>query len=69
MMRSTHLNAGDPNIDYAIAIQLRQQALEAVRKDRDEWDAQISIKPLVPHVSIKSIREQRRSARRVLGWS
>lgn len=60
-----HLDPADPRLDQMIAEQLPGQSLETIRKDRSEEEAQAGVKPLRANVSVKSIREQRRSARRV----
>lgn len=60
-----NLDPKDPRLDRMIAEQLPMQALDAIRKDRSEEDAQVGIKPLRANISVKSIREQRRVMRRV----
>ena len=60
-----HLDPQDPRLDRMIAEQLPEQSLETIRKDRSEEDAQAGIRPLRANITVKSIREQRRSARRV----
>lgn len=53
----------DPRFDQMVADQLVEQALDAVRKDRSEEDAQMGVTPLRARYSVKSLREQRRSKR------
>lgn len=55
----------DPQLDGMIAAGLREDARKVVQKDRSDWDAEMGIKPLVPRISAKSLREQRRSARKI----
>src|SRR5882762_60609 len=55
----------DPQLDKMIADGLRKDARAVILKDRSEWDAEVSVKPLVPHISVRSLREQRRSTRKI----
>lgn len=59
------LDPRDPRIDAAIAKGLVEDSIKTILKDRSEQDAKSGVMPLIPKVSVKSIREQRRSLRKV----
>ena len=53
------------DIDRAVADGLVKNSVEIVLRDRSEVDAMLGVKPLRSNVGVKSIREQRRSLRKV----
>jgi hypothetical protein len=55
-----HLNPRDPKIDAAIAKGLVDDSIKTMLKDRSEQDAMLGVKPLVPKIGVKTMREQRR---------
>lgn len=55
----------DPQIDVSVANGIKAQNLEVLLRDRSEHDANVGVVPLVPNISVKSIREQRRSLRKM----
>jgi hypothetical protein len=59
------INFAEPQFDRSIADGVLEEARKFILKDRSEYDANIGIKPLIARVSVKSLREQRRSARRI----
>ena len=59
------LDPKDPRLDAALAKGLIQRSIEIVMKDRSEQDAKAGVVPLVPKIGVKSIREQRRTLRRI----
>ena len=59
------LDPKERNLDLSIAENIKRESMLTVRRDRSEADALLSVKPMVPHYSVKSLREQRRTARRV----
>lgn len=60
-----HLDPKEPNLDLSIAEGLKQDSLMTIRRDRSEEDALLGIKPMIPRYSVRSLREQRRTARRI----
>ena len=59
----------DPQVDASMANGLRDQTLgvllkDALFEDREE-DAKLGMVPLVPNIGVKSVREQRRSLRKI----
>jgi hypothetical protein len=60
-----HIDPKDPKLDANIAHGLREDSIATVLRDRSQFDADIGVKPIVAKVSVKSIREQRRSLRKV----
>ena len=59
------IDPAEPIFDQMVADGLREDARQLLLRDRSEYDAQLGLKPLRAKVTVKSIREQRRSARRV----
>lgn len=59
------INFSDPALDAHVARGLVEESRRLLLKDCTEQDANLGVIPLVPKISVKSIREQRRSARRI----
>lgn len=59
------INFADPQFDGYVARGITEDARKTLLKDCTEQDANTGVVPMVPRISVKSIREQRRSARRV----
>lgn len=55
----------DPRLDQHVADGIRAAAKVALMEQLSEEDADRGIKPILARVSVKSIREQRRSLRKV----
>ena len=55
----------DPRLDLNIARDLREDSLKTILKDRSAEDANAGVIPLRARYSVKSIREQRRSLRKI----
>lgn len=65
MYRRGRFNPQNPELDSFIAKGLIEDARKTILKDRSEHDAQIGVVPLVPKITVKTLREQRRVARKV----
>jgi hypothetical protein len=65
MRHLVNVDPKDPRLDVHVALGVRDNSIKIVGQDRSQHDAEISVIPLRPRISVKSIREQRRSARRV----
>jgi hypothetical protein len=59
------LNPCEPRLDRAIADGLKQDSLKVLKQDRSDRDAELGVTPIEAKITVKSIREQRRSARRI----
>jgi hypothetical protein len=59
------LNFSEPRLDQFVAAGITEDSRQKLLKDCAEVDANAGVIPLVPRISVKSIREQRRSARRI----
>lgn len=59
------ISFSDPRLDQYVADGLREAARETLKRDFTEQEADYGMKPIVPTYSVKSLREQRRSTRRI----
>lgn len=60
-----HIDPKDPKLDHNVARGVGLDALKVLKLDRDEIDAEAGIIPLVPKIGVRSLREQRRSTRKI----
>lgn len=55
----------DPDIDRFVSRGIVLESMKVLMRDRPLQDAELGVRPIRAVISVKSIREQRRSARRV----